>query len=188
MESRPLLVRNAVIAAIAGSACGALAGVWSVYRVPAIRTPVAAAQTPTSVVASPWTPPRVKAAEPVSVRREAQPAATTGVPLSAPPPRALKAAAAAPDAVASAQPNDMMERARALAQRADVKALVTLRESVVLRASERGEKDSAATKQQLDELDRYLAEARALRLKIDALEFRKSVPDAANPKSPTPNP
>jgi len=188
MENRSVLVRNAAIAAVVGSTCGALAGVWSVSRRPAIRTPVAAVQTPTAVVASPSTPPRVKAAEPVSVRREAQPAAPAAVPLAAPPPRALKAAVAAPTAAASADPNDMLKRARALAQRPDVKALVALRESVVLRASDRGEKDSATTKQQLDELDRYLAEARALRLKIDALEFRKSAPDSANPKSPTPNP
>jgi hypothetical protein len=50
----------------------------------------------------------------------------------------------------------------------------------VLRAAERGEENSAATKQQLDELDRDLAQARALRLKIDAVTFRKS--------ASTPNP
>jgi hypothetical protein len=97
--------------------------------------------------------------------------------VSAPPARALKPPVAPPPSAAvAADAHDMMERARVLAQRPDVKALVALRESVIVRAAERGEQDSAETKQQLDELDRYLAEARALRLKIDALEFRKSAP------------
>jgi hypothetical protein len=174
MQNRAVLVRNAVIAAIVGSTCGALAGAWSVHRLPAIRTPVAPVPATTAVVASSSTPPPPKAAEVVSARPVAAPAATATVPLSAAPARALKAPGAAPNAVADADAHDVMERARALAQRPDVKALVALRENVVLRAAERGEKDSDATKQQLDELDRYLAEARALRLKVDALEFRKS--------------
>jgi len=162
-----------VIAAIAGSTCGGLAGVWSVYRLPAIRTPVAPVVATTAVVASSSTAPRVKAAEAVSERREAPPAATAAVPLSAPLARARQPPVAAPNAAVAADAHDVLEQARALAQRPDVKALVALREHVALGAAERGEKDSAATKQQLDELDRYLAEARALRLKIDALEFRK---------------
>jgi len=177
MPNRSRLVRNAVIAAIAGCCCGALAGVWSVYRLPALRTPAVPLPTTAAVVASSSTPPRVKAAEAVSVRREVQPAPTAAVPLSAPLPRADTAPIAASNTAAAADAHDVLERARTLAQRPDVKALVALRESAVLRAAERGEKDSAATKQQLDELDRYLAEARALRLKIDALEFRKSAPE-----------
>ncbi len=186
-----MFVRNAVIAAIVGSTCGALAGVWSVYRLPASRTSAAPVPATTAVVvASSTTSPRVQTDERVSVRRETPPVATAAPPLSAPPARALKAplAAPAPNAAAAADSTDVLERARAMAQRADVKALVSLRENVVLRAAERGEKDSPATTRQLDELDRYLAEARALRLKIDAEEFRKSAPDTANPKSPTPNP
>ena len=190
MQNKPVLLRNAVIAAIVGSTCGALAGVWSVYRLPAIRTQAAPVPATTAVVvATSTTPPRAQTHEPVSVRRETPPVATATTPASAAP-RALKAPVAAtpPSAAAAADPADVLERARALAQRADVKALVALRENVVLRAAERGEKDSAATTQQLDALDRYLAEARALRLKIDAQEFRKSAPDTANPKSPTPGP
>ena len=75
-----------------------------------------------------------------------------------------------------------MARARALAQRPDVKALVALRESVVRRAAERGETGSAASKQQLDELDRYLEEARRLRLKLDAEEFRHAEAVGGRPR------
>ena len=71
-----------------------------------------------------------------------------------------------------------MQRARALAQRADVNALIAIRESVVRKAEESGARDSPAVKRQLDELDRYLTEARTLRLKLDAEEFRKAT--AAN--------
>jgi hypothetical protein len=177
MQNRLVLVRNAVIAAIVGSTCGALGGAWSVYRLPAIRTPVATVPMPTAIIASSSTSPRVKAVEEVSAQRETPPAATLAVPVSVPPTRARKAPVAASDAAVAADPQDVLERARALAQRPDVKTLVALRENVALRAAERGEKDSAATKQQLDELDRYLAEARALRLKIDALEFRKPAPE-----------
>jgi len=173
MQNRLVLVRNAVIAAIVGSTCGALGGAWSVYRLPA-RTPVALAPTPTAVIASSPTSVRAKAAEEVSVPREARPAATAPVPVSAPPARARKAPVAASNTAVAADAQDVLERARALAERPDVKALVALRENIVLRAAERGEKDSAATQQQLDELDRYLAEARALRLKIDALAFQKA--------------
>ena len=174
MQNRLVLVRNAVIAAIVGSTCGALGGAWSVYRLPAIRTPVALAPTPRAVIASSPTSPRVNGAEEVSVQHEARPAATAPVPVSAPPARTRKAPVATSNTTVAADAQDVLERARALAQRPDVKALVALRENIVLRAAERGEKDSAATKQQLDELDRYLAEARALRLKIDALAFQKA--------------
>jgi hypothetical protein len=173
MQKR-LVLRKAVIAAIVGSTCGALGGAWSVYRLPAIRTPVAPVPTPTAVIASSSTSPSVKGAKEVFVQREARPAVTAPVPVSAPPARARTAPVAASNAALAADAQDVLERARALAQRPDVKALVALRENIVLRAAERGEKDSTATKQQLDELDRYLVEARALRLKIDALAFRKS--------------
>ena len=49
-----------------------------------------------------------------------------------------------------------------------------MRESVVRKAEESGARESPAVKRQLDELDRYLTEARALRLKLDAEEFRKA--------------
>jgi len=58
-----------------------------------------------------------------------------------------------------------------------VTRLIALREEVAARAEQAGEQDSPATKQRLDEIDRNLAEARALRLKLDAAEFRKSAPN-----------
>jgi hypothetical protein len=167
---------NSVIAAIVGGTCGALAGVWSVYRLPAVGPPVAQAPTTTAVVASSPSPPRVTAAEDVHEARAEPPAATTAVRAAARPAPARTPSVAAPDVAAA---GDVLGRARALAHRPDVTALIALRENFALSAAKRGEKDSAATKQQLEELDRYLAEARELRLKIDALEFRKSASEPA---------
>jgi hypothetical protein len=79
-------------------------------------------------------------------------------------------------------PRDAVQRARVLAQRPDVRGVVALREEVLRRAEEAGEKESPKTKGQLDEIDRYLAEARVLRLKLDAAEFRKGAADPVPPK------
>jgi hypothetical protein len=92
---------------------------------------------------------------------------------------------AKPAAIGSLSEGDddehVLQRARALAQRPDVNALLALRDGVSRRAEERGEKESAATKRLLDGLDRFLAEARQLRLKLDREEFQKS---AATPSRP----
>ena len=146
--------RQAVMAAIVGSACGTAAAVWSVGphagNAPALRA------SPTEVVTA---PPSVLteetlAADPV-IRTEA-PAS----PVSAPMP---------------AEPNgDVRRQARALAARPDVKALVALRESVVRRAEMRGETEAESSKQLLDDLDRYIEGARELRLKLDAEELRRA--------------
>jgi hypothetical protein len=74
------------------------------------------------------------------------------------------------------------QRARSLAQRPDVNALLALRNGVSRRAEERGEKESAATKRLLDELDRYLTDARQLRLKLDREEFQKSTATPTRPR------
>jgi len=66
-----------------------------------------------------------------------------------------------------------VERARALAARPDVSALVALRDDISRRAEERGEQESPATQQLLHEVDRYLAEARLRRLKLDGEALRK---------------
>lgn len=58
-------------------------------------------------------------------------------------------------------------------------ALVALRESVSRRADERGEPESPATQDLIREIDRYLAEARKLRLKLDGEALRRG--QAANP-------
>jgi hypothetical protein len=79
-------------------------------------------------------------------------------------------------------PRDPVERARVLAQRPDVRGVVAVREEVLRRAEEAGEQEAPATKRQLDEIDRYLAQARVLRLKLDAAEFRKGAGDPVPPK------
>jgi hypothetical protein len=86
------------------------------------------------------------------------------------PTRAQTNAAAAP----SADEADVLDRARALARRPDVTALMALREDVLLRAQERGIAGSSSVKSELNELDRRLTEARTLQLKLDAEEFRKA--------------
>ena len=71
--------------------------------------------------------------------------------------------------------------ARELARRPDVRGLLSLREGIAQRAAARGEQNQPETRRRLDEIDRYLGEARALQLKRDAEELRKSVPLAAGP-------
>jgi hypothetical protein len=100
-------------------------------------------------------------------RPAAEPGATTPQPHAKPQTRTEPASRGLDDS------RDAVQRARVLAQRPDVKGLVALREEVLRRADVPGGTESPATKQQLDEIDRYLAEARALRLKLDAAEFRK---------------
>jgi hypothetical protein len=60
-----------------------------------------------------------------------------------------------------------------------VKALVALRETTAQRAAERGESASAERNPVLAELDRDLAAARVLRLKLDADEFRNARTDSS---------
>ena len=69
--------------------------------------------------------------------------------------------------------DDTLQRARTLARVPDVMALIALREAFVHRATERGTAESSPVKGALKELDLRLAEARMLRLKLDADEFRK---------------
>ena len=66
-----------------------------------------------------------------------------------------------------------VRRAKALAQRPDVTALVSLREEVLRRAEAAGRKDDPATMREIEAIDRYLFEARALRLRLDAAAIRK---------------
>jgi len=68
----------------------------------------------------------------------------------------------------------VLERARTLARRPDVSALMVLRDDVVRRAAERGISGSQPIKRELDEIDVRLNEARLLQLKLDALELRKA--------------
>jgi len=83
----------------------------------------------------------------------------------------------------SSDQSQVLQRARTLARRPDVTALLALRDDVVRRATEHGLAGSSSVKDELDELDLRLNEARMLRLKLDAEELRK-VSDA-RPGSPT---
>jgi hypothetical protein len=68
---------------------------------------------------------------------------------------------------------DAVRRARELAQRPDVTALVALRAAVLRLAEEARRKDDPAIVRQIEAIDRYLSEARALRLRLDAAAIRK---------------
>jgi hypothetical protein len=189
LENRTVLIRNAAIAAIVGSMVGGTAGLWSLRHAaptisiatPASGVTVAAASasvsSPHAAMSSPHPDVAVPPPQPNALAAIPQPAAQR--PKSAAPhaPTATAATAksAAPLARVAAAPNDddVMERARALARRPDVTALLALREGVVRRAAERGLADSPSVKGQLDELDQRLEEARLLRLKLDAEELRK---------------
>ena len=144
------MFKKSLIAAVIGSSCGAAAGYWT----PSPGTSVG--------------PPAVTAAVPAApvgvVSAESPPPA---------PPSQAGPRASSPPAVNGLDLSDAVRGARELAQRPDVTGLVALREGVLRRAEEAGEKDAPSTKRELDAIDRYLSEARALRLKLDAAEFRK---------------
>jgi hypothetical protein len=145
-----------VIAATVGATCGAVAGFWP--------RPADTRNEPPAVTAAPG--PIAAPVGPVS-RPPPEPAPVE------PKPKATQPAQTEPASRGVGDIRDAVQRARVLAQRADVKGLVALREEVARRAEEAGEKESSATKGQLDEIDRYLTEARVLRLKLDAAEFRR---------------
>ena len=167
VESRAGLVPKAVIAALVGSVAGGTAGLWS------LRRPAASL----NATAAP-----VSAAAPVAVRSATTPTTDVGAGSSpstslpkrvapTPQPIRVRTNVAAPPADDEAQ---VLERARTLARRPDVTALMALRGDVVRRATERGIASSSSVKGELDELDLRLNEARTLQLKLDAEEFRKA--------------
>jgi hypothetical protein len=145
-----------VIAAVIGVVCGTIAGYRPQGGERSMAVPAAAA-----TISAPEPPAPVDA--PV---REPAPAES---PLQTPRTAPLPATRVAPE--------DPLQLARERAKRVDVIGLIALREEVAARAEQAGEQDAPATKQRLNEIDRYLAEARALRLKLDAAEFRKSAPN-----------
>jgi hypothetical protein len=155
-----------VIAAVVGSTCGVVAGYWS-QPAGTSHEPAAVAEAP-APIAAPAAP----------VRRPPEEI----TPPAPPQPQAKQQTRPEPIARGVDEPRDAVQRARMLAQRADVKGLVALREEVLRRAEEAGEQDAQAAKRQLDEIDRYLTEARVLRLKLDAAEFRKGAADANPPR------
>lgn len=144
------------MAAAIGGVCGTVGGYWSQGSERSVAVPAA-----TAAIAAPAPPVRVEIPPPEVV---APPAPQDEKPQTAPVP------------VAPAALQDPLQAARELAKRIDVTGLIALREDVASRAEQAGERDAPETKQRLDVIDRYLAEARALRLKLDAAEFRKSAP------------
>jgi hypothetical protein len=179
------IVRRAIIAAFIGASVGTVAALWWPVRDARNVAPRAqtAAPPPVAVRSSPAAGDE-DAGAPTVAPREPGPPPAPSAPISPanvtrPSPAPMTASvitsvpAAPPPAAAAAAPGTVLERARALALRADVRALVALRESVVRSAGEHGGVESAEGKEQLDRLDGYLEEARALRLKLDAEELRK---------------
>ncbi|HMF94141.1 MAG TPA: hypothetical protein VKE96_07605 [Vicinamibacterales bacterium] len=185
------VVPKAAIAAIIGTLVGGTAGLWSLRRPAANVNAVASVPTATPV-AAPSNPAAAAGAAATASSSQPNPATSPQ-----PPARASAATPAAPDAAAAVRPaaapaapaasatttDDearVLQRARALARRPDVTALIALRDDVVRRATERGIADSSSVKSELDELDQRLNEARTLQLKLDADEFRKA--DSKRPR------
>jgi hypothetical protein len=155
MHGQDKVFRNAAAAAVVGSLAGTAAGFLSVPIWPPTFT--ASAQIPIveAVVASPM--PSTVPATPLTISKS-----PSSVPAAQAP------SPAAPDAA------NPLRRAEELARRPDVRGLLALREELAQRAASRGEQASAETRRQLDEIDRYLNEARALQLQRDAQELRRS--------------
>jgi len=201
-ENNSVLIRNAAIAAAVGIIAGGAAGLWSLREPAApvsiaapapaaVRAPTRApvpgsavrfeaANAPTPVGIAGTSLPRAQSLAPVpqpAQRRSGTPERRANDPVTPrlePPtaPAVKLAAVEAQPAAAAKDDGDVLERARALARQPDVPALVALREGVVRRATENGLASSPAVKAELAELDRRLDEARLLRLKLDAEEFR----------------
>src|SRR5580765_2988430 len=108
-------------------------------------------------IAGVWSLRQPAASVTVSASPVAAPAATTLV-------TATEAARARSNPVPPPADDDVqvVQRARALARRPDVTALMALRDDVVRRAAERGIADSSSIKSELDEIDLRLNEARLL--------------------------
>ena len=150
--NRTGIVQKAVIATLAGTAIGITAGVWSLRHTP----------TAARAVTKPTTDSDTSSSRSTSVPKQV--AAVTD---PTPPPIGTPVPSADDDA-------HVLERARTLARRPDVTALMALRDDVARRATERGVEGSQSIKRELDEIDARLNEARLLQLKLDAQELRKA--------------
>ena len=189
MHSSSQIIRDVVVALAVGTAIGTTAGLWTTPDTP---RPLSAVETqPAAARPAPEAAPAVAGTAGVQsklrVREKPAPigAAAVARPPQRQPPavetvvqgqRSLPGAGLVPPS-AESRPADAadsdLNRARELAQRADVKALLAVRERVVRRVQDAGEQDAPAARQQLEQIDRYLADARALRLRLDAQDFRK---------------
>lgn len=142
------ILPKALIAALIGGVTGGTAGVWSL-RQPAARVDPA----------------------PSTARAPERPASVSTPVVPATPPIAAHSSAAV---ASSDDHSQVLQRALTLARRPDVTGLIALRDDVVRRATEHGLAASSSVKNELDELDLRLNEARLLRLKLDAEELRKA--------------
>jgi hypothetical protein len=173
MRSRSHLIRNATIAALVGSTTGAVAGFWSV-RDRTTSVAVSAISTAGKVPASSGSTPTNNAIG--QLPRDLSPrdglsnsiaVATKGIG------QPTAAGTVARSGSTQNESQKVVQRARALAEVPDVPALLALRESISRRADERGEQESPATQELIREIERNLAEARRLRLKLDGEALRR---------------
>jgi hypothetical protein len=165
IESSAGLLPKAVVAALVGSVAGGSAGVWSLRRPASVNT-----AAPVSAVSPVATPSATQPA--TDARASAPPSPSLSMRVAtAPQPTRAATNATAPSAD---DESHVLQRARTLARRPDVTALMALRDDVVRRATERGIAGSSSVKGELDELELRLDEARTLQLKLDAEEFRKA--------------
>jgi len=170
LESSAGLLPKAVIAALVGSVAGGSAGVWSLGR-QAARNAAAPAAVPIVTQSATTTTTENRAASPPSMSPPTQ---------AAPRPQPIQTRPNALPPSANDEAN-VLQRAQTLARRPDVTALLALRDDVMRRAKDRGIADSLPVKSELDEIDQRLNEARALQLKIDAEEFRKTPSEPREP-------
>ena len=179
MTRRSRLIRNATIAALVGSTIGAAAGVWSV-RKGGTTIAVSPMSPGESVVASSSSPTTAVANGPSRRDGTARDDGSSAIAVAT---RGIVQPAAPAAAVRSGSAEDehqkIVQRARTLAAVPDVAALVALRESTSRRADERGEQESPSAQALIREIDKYLADARRLRLKLDGDDLRRE--QAANP-------
>ncbi len=171
------MVKDLIVGVVVGTAIGTAAGLWTTRDAAAPAAAVASKPTgpPTATLAGTGAAHGAPG-ERAPLRKKKETAPTTadqvGTGGSSPADRRPDAsrteAAVAPDAAG------YLQRAHALAARADVKALIAIREAVVQRAQDAGELQLPRVKRDLEQLDRYLEDARARRLVLDAQEFRKA--------------
>jgi hypothetical protein len=143
------VLKKSLMAALIGSSCGAAAGYWT----PPARAAIEAPAT--------FDVPDARAS-----------VAQADVSAPAPSDQVSRPPTNRPGAL-DVESGDAVRRARELAQRPDITALIALREAVLRRAEEAGQKDDPAIVREIEAIDRYLFEARALRLGLDAAAIRQ---------------
>jgi hypothetical protein len=174
LENDRRLIRRAALAALIGAAIGAGAGVYSLGGTADNPPAPAALSTETPPPAAPQPAPTIESPRSPA---ESTPIATNGVvarPRHDPAPPKHDRPTRPPAETPAGSAPAVVARARSLAERQDVLGLIALRETVVRAAQARGDADSAAVKSVLEQVDQRLNDARMMRLKSDAEQFRKA--------------